>query len=249
MPELFAILGGMIMAFIVALPLSILITRGTGATPGIAATVVAPIVEEPTKVLGVVFLAMMFPAAVATKTRGMILGMMGGLGFGFLESVFYVLQGANVFVRIMIIFFHMIWSGIVGIGIAFVASREFDRSSIKVALEGFISNALTMGFLIFLVTGMIFHGMSNAAASYVAGDLAIAVVILIGLIAFIALYWFHRNMPDDLKPLRSNDILGYAIRGRPPAPVAVAGARFCPDCGARVSPTASFCTSCGRKLR
>jgi len=118
-----------------------------------------------------------------------------------------------------------------------------------VALGGFISNALTVGFFFFLILGMVWHGLSNAAASFIAGDAAIAVVILVGLLALFTLYWLYRVIPEDLKPVQSGEIIGYAIRGRPSAPAVPVGARFCSNCGARVSPRATFCSNCGSKLR
>lgn len=253
-PELFAIMGGMLMAFIVALPLNTLI--GRGVTPELVAPVVAPLVEEPTKVLGVVFLVMYYPLSIKSKSRGLVLGVMGGLGFGFLESVFYVLQGADPFVRVWTIFSHMIWSGIVGMGLAYVATKKFDRSSFSLALGGFFGRALSAGFLVFLATSMIFHGLHNAAATFIAGDVALLVVIIIDLLALFVLFWFRAALPEDLSKIDPVPIVmgKFALPKATQAPEhhpspPTKGARFCPHCGGAVSKNAVFCSSCGHKLR
>ncbi len=257
-PELFAIIGGMLMAFIVALPLNTLI--GRGVAPELVAPVVAPLIEEPTKVLGIVFLVILYPAAIATKTRGMVLGAMSGLGFGFLESVFYVLQGADPFIRVWTIFSHMIWSSIVGIGLAYVATKDFDRSSFSIGLGGFFGRALSAGFLVFLVTSMLFHGLHNAAGTFIWGDASLVVVIIMDLIALFVLFRYRATLPENLKGVDVVSVaLGkFAMRPTPsgPAPsessppaAPVKGSKFCPYCGVSVSQSAGFCNSCGRKLR
>lgn len=250
-PEMVALLGGIIMAFVVALPINTLI--GRGVSPEILTVVVAPLVEEPTKVLGVVFLAMFYPLALAKKSKGIILGAMGGLGFGFLEGIFYViLRGADPAIRVWTIFAHMFWSGIVGIGVAIVASRAFDRSSFSTALGGFLGRALSMIFLPFLILGMFLHGTRNAAAVFIGGGAGIAVVVLVDLIALFCLYWLHIRLPEDVGTIDTSHI-SRAFLWRPaegaPAPEVKPGARFCSYCGTSISPRALYCSSCGRKLR
>ena len=166
-----------------------------------------------------------------------------------------MLQGADPFIRVWTIFSHMIWSSIVGIGLAYVATKDFDRSSFSVGLGGFFGRALSTGFLLFLVTSMLFHGLHNAAGTFIYGDVALLVVIVIDLIALFVLLWYRAHLPEDLKGADVTSValgrfaLKPASSGPAPAAAPAKGTRFCPYCGAPVSQNAGFCSGCGRKLR
>jgi RsiW-degrading membrane proteinase PrsW (M82 family) len=86
-PEIIALLGGIVSAVLIALPLSSLLN----VVPSLGPIIIAPLVEEPTKIIGVILLALYYSNSITSKKRGLILGIMAGIGFAFTENLLYFL--------------------------------------------------------------------------------------------------------------------------------------------------------------
>ena len=68
-PEIIALLGGIVSAVLIALPLSSLLN----VVPSLGPIIIAPLVEEPTKIIGVILLTLYYPNSITNKKRGFIL--------------------------------------------------------------------------------------------------------------------------------------------------------------------------------
>src|SRR5665647_257804 len=62
-PEIIALLGGIVSAVLIALPLSSLLN----VVPSLGPIIIAPLVEEPTKIIGVILLAL-YESVAKVKT-------------------------------------------------------------------------------------------------------------------------------------------------------------------------------------
>jgi protease PrsW len=124
------------------------------------AALTAPLVEEVLKGLGVVLVFLIARDQVDDMMDGFVYGAICGLGFAVVEDVFYfigvfggsvpgVLQG--FFVRVVASGFygHVLYTGLVGMGIGYAASRRHQRSSARraVVLVGFCAAAVVGHFV------------------------------------------------------------------------------------------------------
>lgn len=158
---------GLIVAFVTAGILAILISVGiqlalsfvVGEYAMIA--VVAPLSEEPAKALCMLIVVLFMWKVVPNRRYGATLGAAAGLGFGTVESVFYIItilsqnqQTWLVPVRILLTpLMHPLWSAFVGIGIFAYASRRSNPAN--------STNSSLWLPLLFLCTGVLNHGVWN----------------------------------------------------------------------------------------
>lgn len=118
-----------IVSLILDVPISFL---GDGlAYELVGASIVAPVVEETAKALGVFFIFLFFRREIDSILDGIIYGAMAGLGFAFIENVFYFIGALEeggwgdwaflVFLRAVLFGLnHAFFTGITGAGIAFM---------------------------------------------------------------------------------------------------------------------------------
>lgn len=99
----------------------------------------APVVEEGAKVLGVILLAMIAADEFRDPLDGFLYGALVGLGFAVVEDVLYfvaiyggtpseVLNGFLVRVLESGIYGHVLWTGISGLGVAYLVSMRARRT-------------------------------------------------------------------------------------------------------------------------
>lgn len=121
--------------------------------------VIAPFVEEPTKIIGVIFLALYYPNSINDKKRGLILGIMAGIGFAFTENlVYYLVFPKAILARAIVpVFIHICASATAALGVA-VLSKKLDRSltGISSFKQIFSKEAST-----FIFIAMLFHSFNN----------------------------------------------------------------------------------------
>ncbi|MGZ4147308.1 MAG: PrsW family intramembrane metalloprotease [Actinomycetota bacterium] len=102
------------------------------------AALTAPFVEEMLKGLGVVLIYLIAPGEVDDMMDGFVYGAVCGLGFAVVEDVFYfmgvfggrpsgVLKGFFVRVVASGLYSHVLYTGLVGMGIGYVVSRRERR--------------------------------------------------------------------------------------------------------------------------
>lgn len=264
MPEMIALIGGMISAIIFVIPISVLL--------GFLGSLVAPLVEEPFKVCGLVLLALYYPYTLATKRKGIILGGLAGLGFAFTENLLYLIRtetgqfgegvaaSAASVALVRAIFplsMHICCSAIVGCGLVFLAQKKFDRSSLNISI--FLKHVKSRDTLSFLVIAMALHFQYN----FLCNLPLIGMLIGVG-IAFYVFYKLYYYLPDRLYTLKITgpvQLLSDAIRSKKGKPIGqiisdVVGSgeerptvKFCSKCGAELKPGASFCPKCGVELK
>jgi protease PrsW len=102
------------------------------------AALTAPLVEETLKGLGVVLIYLIAPGEIDDMMDGFVYGAVCGLGFAVVEDVFYfmgvfggrpsgVLQGFFVRVIASGLYSHVLYTGLVGMGIGYFVSRRERR--------------------------------------------------------------------------------------------------------------------------
>jgi RsiW-degrading membrane proteinase PrsW (M82 family) len=129
---------GLLVSFLLELPL---LPAGI-----VLDTILGPLIEEPVKALSILIVAFAVWRAVPTPRYGAALGAASGLGFGLVESAFYVYgfavagSGEAVVTRILVTpLMHPLWSAFVGIGIyALMAKRSAKNLSLTFPLLFFI---------------------------------------------------------------------------------------------------------------
>jgi hypothetical protein len=187
-PEIVALLGGIVSAVIVALPLNTLF--GFVATETV---LVAPVVEEPAKVAGVIFLAFSYPHVVASKARGLILGGLAGLGFAFTENLFYAtVPGTDVIARALLpVPMHVMASGIVGLGLVYLAQDRMENRKDEPKTDP--STFKSKDTLSLLAAAVVMHGQYNLLShfGYVGSLLGL-------LIAGFVYYRLVKTLPENL---------------------------------------------------
>jgi len=187
-PEIVALLGGVVSAVIIALPLNTYFGFVTTET-----IFIAPIIEELAKAAGVIFLALSYPYVIASKGRGLLLGGLAGLGFAFTENLFYATApGTDVIARALLpVPMHVMASGIVGLGFVYLAQDRIEtrEGAPKIGVSTFKSK--DMGSL--LAVAMVMHGQYNFLSYFgYAGS-------LFGLlIAGFVYYRLGKTLPENL---------------------------------------------------
>jgi len=155
-PEIVALLGGIVSAVIIALPLNTFFGFLSRET-----VFIAPLIEEPAKAAGVIILALSYPYVIASKARGLILGGLAGLGFAFTENLFYAtVPGTDVVARALLpVPMHVMASGIVGLGFVYLAQDRIETrdAASKIGVSTFKSK--DMGSL--LAVAMVMHVQYN----------------------------------------------------------------------------------------
>jgi RsiW-degrading membrane proteinase PrsW (M82 family) len=204
-PEIIALLGGIVSAVLIALPLSSLLN----VVPSLGPIIIAPLVEEPTKIIGVILLALYYPNSITSKKRGLILGIMAGIGFAFTENLLYFLVYPQaVLVRAVIpVLIHICASATAALGIALL-SKKVDRS-----LTGFsrFKQVNSTETRVFLIIAMSFHFINNFILVIGLGDLFwVANMIL----DYFILYKLYSYLPEKLTGIKitgTKELLSKAI--------------------------------------
>jgi RsiW-degrading membrane proteinase PrsW (M82 family) len=190
-PEIVALLGGIISGVLIAIPISYLLD----ITPSLGPVIIAPLVEEPCKMVGVIFLALYYPISINSKRRGLILGSMAGIGFAFTENLLYSLVVPQaVLVRAVIpVLIHICASATAAIGMVFVSQKRIHRSLIS--STGIFNQIGSKETMTFLSIAIFFHFMNNFILTIGLGDLFwVANMIL----DYFILYKLYLYLPDKL---------------------------------------------------
>jgi hypothetical protein len=183
-PGLVAIVGGIICTIMVSVPIETIL-------PG-AAWFVAPIGEEPAKMLGLLFLALFVPTAMRTKRDGLLLGALAGLGFTFLENLIYMLRGADMLIRTFVCSpGHIMWSAIVGMGIVLAAWKISEAKSGSLSENA--KKFLSVDVLTFLAIAMILHGLYDGVVG-----ISLLLGIIVILLSFYVVYKLYNYLPDSM---------------------------------------------------
>lgn len=255
-PEIVALLGGIVSAVIIALPLNTFFGFVTTET-----IFIAPIIEEPAKAAGVIFLAFSYPYHVASKVRGLILGGLAGLGFAFTENLFYAtLPRTDVIARALLpVPMHVMASGVAGLGFVYLAQDRIETLNAGSGIGVSTFRLRDVGSL--LAVAMVVHGQYNFLSYFgYAGS-------LFGLvIAGFVYYRLVKALPENLQffiipgPVR---LLTSTVRNMPLKRVDVSQpkvvsltlrppqqqAAYCIDCGQPISNGAGICDYCGASQR
>lgn len=144
-----ALVGGIVSSVVVALPLEVLFN-----TPA----VLAGLIEEPSKAIVLIIIALVLPDWLTSKTKCALFGGLAGLGFAFTENLLYYLREFVVESTEELIVprtfltlpTHALLSAIVGMGLLYAAARV--KGGYRKALE-------------FLFIAIILHMLWNAFPS------------------------------------------------------------------------------------
>lgn len=121
------------------------------------AALTAPIVEETMKGLGVVLIYLIAPDEIDDMMDGFVYGAVCGLGFAVVEDVFYfmgvfggrpsgVLQGFFIRVVASGLYSHVLYTGLVGMGIGyFVSRRRRESAGRRLTVVAGLSAAAVLG--------------------------------------------------------------------------------------------------------
>jgi RsiW-degrading membrane proteinase PrsW (M82 family) len=255
-PEIVALLGGIVSGIIIVLPLNTFFGFLSRET-----VFIAPVIEEPAKAVGVIFLALSYPYVIASKTRGLILGGLAGLGFAFTENLFYAtVPGTDVVARALLpVPMHVMASGIVGLGLVYLAQDRIEtrEAGPKIGVSTFKSK--DMGSL--LVVAMIVHAQYNFL-SYLGYTGSLFGLVIAGFVY----YRLGKTLPDNLLfftvpgPVK---LLSSTVRFPPKKSVDVSPPRivsltlgssqqrsvYCINCGQPIPNGAGICDRCGASQR
>jgi RsiW-degrading membrane proteinase PrsW (M82 family) len=256
-PEIVALLGGIVSAVIIVLPLNTFF--GFVRTEAIF---IAPIIEEPAKATGVIFLAFRYPYVLASKVRGLILGGLAGLGFAFTENLFYAaMPETDVIARALLpVPMHVMASGVVGLGLVYLAQDQIEARKGHPGIGGSTFGSKEMGSL--LAVAMVMHGQYNFLSYF--GHAAGSLFGLV--IASFVYYRLAKTLPEDLQfftipgPVK---LLTSTVRYTPQRRVDVPKPKVisvtlapshrqsvhCINCGRPIPNSASICDSCGASQR
>ncbi len=258
---------GSLLSVVVIYPLNSAVVPALGNPAALLVTVPA---EDLLTAIGLAYLVWMAPAALSTKTAGVLLGAVAGLVFGLVETV---INRSGIDGIIFSTPLHMAVSALIGIGLVFAAGRRRGgRSDASVFL--FRDTAS----LVVIAIGCHFAYDVLARALGIAGVLG--GLALIGVVLAV----IYRLLPEDPSafvvsdPVRLlSDAFARAVpQTRPaampaapaaPAPPAAPAApsppaaaapvaaplpapepRFCSTCGIPLTPGYAFCPGCGRRI-
>lgn len=147
--------------------------------------------EEASKPLGILIVALTVPGFLRRKKRVFGLGIAAGLTFGIVESVFYVINGASPFLRILSVSGHSMWSAIVAVGIALAVPKISSQpgSSIE-KLRGLLSAPTLTPF----VLAFSLHELWDLGSGFgFLLSLPLTIVVFVGM---------YRYLPADLEEFR-----------------------------------------------
>ncbi len=181
-PEIIALLGGIVSAVVLVMPLSVLL--------GFLGILVAPIVEEVCKICGVFYLALYYPNAIPNKTKGIVLGGLAGLGFAFTENFLYIIRGemglygyglahSLPLLRIFPLISHVLGSALVGIGLVSFAQRSFVRVPLK--FSSLLDRLKDSLFYPLLLIAIILHLFYNFVLTYFGIGLWYSLILTLGI--------------------------------------------------------------------
>jgi RsiW-degrading membrane proteinase PrsW (M82 family) len=195
-PEIVALLSGILSAIFIAIPISYLFN----VIPNIQVIgpiFIAPLVEEPSKMIGVLILALYFPDAIDSKKRGLILGVMAGIGFAFTENLMYFIAAPQAIIlrAIVPVLLHMCASATAGLGVALL-SKRVSRSLRGSARLKQINNS---EFKAFLAIAMVFHFLNNLILMINVVETVWAVSIVVDYLILYKLYYY---LPDKLTEIK-----------------------------------------------
>jgi hypothetical protein len=250
-PEIVALLGGIVSAVIIALPVNTFFGFVSAET-----TFLAPLIEEPAKATGVIFLALRYPDVIADKKRGLILGGLAGLGFAFTENLFYAtMPETNVVARALLpVPMHIMASGVAALGLVYLAQNRMEIliKQIKRGTSSFSSKNVASLFAVAIVIHMQYNMLSYFGYSGSLFGLMIAVFVYCRL---------GRGLPDDLQfftvpgpvgLLTSTVRVKVLKRPFPPSIVVPPNIesssqqnRYCIICGHQIPHGERFCDRCG----
>jgi RsiW-degrading membrane proteinase PrsW (M82 family) len=183
-----ALLGGIVSAIIIVLPLNTFFGFLARET-----VFIAPLIEEPAKAVGAIFLALSYPYVIASKRRGLILGGLAGLGFAFTENLFYAtVPGTDIVARALLpVPMHVMASGIVGLGLVYLAQDRIEtrEAASKIGVSTFKSK--DMGSL--LVVAIVIHVQYNFLSYFGYSGSLFGLVI-----AGFVYYRLGKTLPDNL---------------------------------------------------
>jgi RsiW-degrading membrane proteinase PrsW (M82 family) len=210
-PEIIALLGGIVSAVLFALPVSYLLSVVPSVGPVFGPIIIAPLVEEPSKIFGVIFLALYYPNSIDNKKRGLILGVMAGLGFAFTENLLYSLVYPQaVLVRAVVpVLIHICASATAALGMALL-SKKVNRSLTGFSRFKQINSKESRSFLII---AMLFHFLNNFILIILGDIFWIANLVL----DYFILYKLYSYLPERLTGIKitgTGELLSKAIRSK-----------------------------------
>lgn len=193
-PKKIAFVGGMV-SIILIVPIELVIL-GDNSPSSLLAVSFAPFIEEILKVSGLLYLALKYPYTLETKRDAIILGGLAGLGYGLIESFFYIISGEYSLIGIIIVrsistIGHVFSSGVVAYGIVFLANKNIDPPNILTLFK----NIRSSDVLSFLIIAILMHLQYNILI-FVLSILGIIIGTLIEAIIFYKIYCY---IPDDME--------------------------------------------------
>jgi RsiW-degrading membrane proteinase PrsW (M82 family) len=254
-PEIVALLGGIVSAVIIALPLNTFL--GFVSAENI---LLAPVIEEPAKATGLIFLALTYPDVISTKVRGLILGGLAGLGFAYTENLFYAtMPQTDVVARAVFpVPMHVMASGVVGLGLVYLAQNRIETRKNDHGRGASTFSSRNVGSL--MAVAMVMHGQYNFFSYFgYAGS-----VVGLAIAGFVC-YQLGRALPENLKFFTVPGPVGLLTSTvhvkvltrtvPPPRIISVTLDKpeqqtwYCINCGQRISLGAAFCEGCGALQR
>jgi hypothetical protein len=261
-PEILCLVGGIIAAIILILPLETALNP-----PGI----LVGVIEEPAKLIAVIYLAFKFPECLSSKRRGLILGGLAGLGYAFTENLIYVLRptgyecfyydlngqcvsvlpvmmsGTDIIGRAVLSApGHVMFSGIAALGLVYLAQKRIDLS--KTTPTGVVSHFASKNVGSFLLLAIILHGLWDALP---AGP------IIMFFVTLFVYYRLWKILPENLQNYEIPGFVGLVATILSPRKPQIARTsqqtnvaqtvqnKFCINCGTKVSLDEKFCKNCG----
>ncbi|MGA2784581.1 MAG: PrsW family glutamic-type intramembrane protease [Candidatus Bathyarchaeia archaeon] len=260
-PEILCLVGGIIAAIIIILPLETALNP-----PGI----LVGVIEEPAKLIAVIYLAFKFPESLSSKRRGLILGGLAGLGYAFTENLIYVLRptdyqclyydlngqcvsflpvmlsGTDIIGRaILSAPGHVMFSGIAALGLVYLAQKRIDLS--KTTPTAVVSHFASKNVGSFLLLAIILHGLWDALP---AGP------IIMFFVTLFVYYRLWKILPENLQDYEIPGFIGLVVAifsSRKPltikpsqqTTIAQTQNKFCINCGKKILPQEKFCKHCG----